>query len=103
MEKLISKLSELGTVLTINDGVVFTLHMVGPKISKNVFKIMEIVNEEIKDKKFVEVLKNDDDYLLLVYKKATQPDTNLLAVEFGYKACEKGDNLQKALTDYQNL
>lgn len=27
----------------------------------------------------------------------------LLAVEFGYKCCEKGENLDKALTDYKKL
>ncbi len=35
--------------------------------------------------------------------KRNQESTILLAIEFGYKQCEKGNNLEMAFLNYKNL
>ena len=40
--------------------------------------------------------------LSLLPKEGVQP-TEIMAVEFGYKLCEQGHNLEKTLSEYEKL
>lgn len=51
-------------VMSDNDGV-FTLLMFGEKLGKKVFDILRVASEKT-DKKNIRVLKNEDNYLLLI-------------------------------------
>lgn len=70
MENLIEQLVEFGEIKNIKNDYVFTLLMIGTGdvIGKNVFKIMEIVNKNITDKRIIEVMSNDSNYILIVLK-----------------------------------
>lgn len=68
MEDLFKQLCKFGTIINIKNDYVFTLYMIGDDIGKNVFKIMEIVTNEVKDKSNVEVMSSDKNYILIVLK-----------------------------------
>ena len=71
MDDLTKDLSQYGIVEVIKDDFVFTLHMTKSKekISKNTLKIVTLVMKYLNDKKpIIEVMKNNDDFLLLVLK-----------------------------------
>jgi len=69
MEGLIKKLSAFGNIEAIKDDAVFTLLITktNRNISVLIFDIMKTVLEST-DKKIVELLKNDDNYALIVLK-----------------------------------
>ena len=69
LENLKKELSKVGTIQAIKEGVVFTLLMKGSGLSnyKIVSEITMAVLDSIGDKyPNIEVMKNDDDFLLLV-------------------------------------
>ena len=70
MEELKQKLSELGTIEVISNKSVFTLFMKTDNSRVvNVFSVLDLVKSFILDKKNIEVLKNDDDFILIVLKE----------------------------------
>ena len=69
LENLKKELSKVGTIQAIKEGVVFTLLMKGSGLSN--YKIVSGITMDVLDyvgDKYpnIEVMKNDDDFLLLV-------------------------------------
>lgn len=61
-------LSRLGTVEVFNNNYVFTLLFKSENASKQVLDVLYLVTQAIKDKPNTEVIKNEDDYILIVLK-----------------------------------
>lgn len=61
-------LSRLGTVEVFNNNYVFTLLFKSENASKQVLDVLYLVTQSIKDKPNTEVIKNEDDYILIVLK-----------------------------------
>lgn len=68
MENLKNELSKLGEIEVLKNDYVFTLLMKTPKASKLILKVMGLVTEYITDKPNIEVIKNDEDYILIILK-----------------------------------
>lgn len=68
MDELKKKLFDYGDIEVIKDGVVFILLMTGNEMGKKVLQILGLVTMYIKDKPIAEVIKNEDNYVLIVLK-----------------------------------
>lgn len=70
MTELQYKLADLGDVVALKNDYVFSLFMrLTDSSSSNLTKIMNLVIEYVgEQKKVVEVIVNDDDYLLMILK-----------------------------------
>lgn len=72
LSKLTELLSKIGIVEVIKDDYVFTLYMINDtkflSDHKAVFNVLEIVLKHIPDKPKIEVMKNDDNFILLILK-----------------------------------
>lgn len=71
LDKLKEKLSKVGTIEVIKDGIVFTLLIKGSELSNH--KIVSGITMDVLDYvgeiyPNIEVMKNDDDFLLLVLR-----------------------------------
>lgn len=69
MEELTIELSQYGDVLAIKNDYVFTLLMkVTDCQAKKVFNIVDLAASKVPDKEKIELMKNDDEFLLLILK-----------------------------------
>lgn len=69
MEELLNELTPFGEVLAIKNDYVFTLLMrITDCQASKVLKIVDLAAESVPDKEKIELMKNDDQYLLLVLK-----------------------------------
>lgn len=69
MEELTQKLSQYGDVLAIKNDYVFTLLMkITDCQARKVYKIVDMAAATVPDKEKIELMKNDDEYLLLILK-----------------------------------
>ena len=69
MEELQNELLKLGDILVLKNDFVFTLLMrITDNSARNIFKITETVTNHITGKENIEVMKNDDEYVLIVLK-----------------------------------
>lgn len=69
MIELQNKLMEFGEILVLKNDYVLTLLMkIKNHQAKNIFKISNLVTEYAPDKPKVEVMKNDDEFILIVLK-----------------------------------
>nr|WP_297306378.1 hypothetical protein [uncultured Flavobacterium sp.] len=72
MEELKKQLSEFGTIEVIKNEFVFTLFMrVENANQETVFGVLGLVTKTITDKPNIEVMKNDNDFILIVLKPKT--------------------------------
>lgn len=70
MTELEIELSKAGQILVLKNDFVFTLLMrVNDNSAGNILKITETVANYIVDKETVEVMKNEDDFILIVLKR----------------------------------
>nr|WP_317631824.1 hypothetical protein [uncultured Flavobacterium sp.] len=68
MEELNKKLSELGQIEVLKNDYVFTLLMITPKAPKIILEVLEIILSHVKDKPNTEIIKNENDYILIILK-----------------------------------
>ena len=69
MEELTLELSQYGDVLAIKNDYVFSLLMkITDCQAKKVLKIADLAASKVTDKENIEVMKNDNEYLLLILK-----------------------------------
>ena len=71
-DKLINDLSKFGNIEVMKVGVVVTLFITGKNLSKanNTFDVLGILSEYYKDEfPNIEVMKNDETYILIILKK----------------------------------